>query len=160
MHQQWFLFDNPAKSSYWYRIKGRTTSGGERAGVEYDLHKLLRYHCNGPSLSSSTLADQIALDPQKEKNVEENFDECYGGALWRKFYQNLGQAFNGKTEPRYAAFVPHYAKALRSLWSQSGLRDQLGDLQEVKCVAYWHDTSPAARKEGPIVVNSALMWKV
>lgn len=168
MHQQWFLFDNPAKTSYWFRIKGipksRSDSGrgsAEGVEIEYDLHKLLRYHCSGDgsysSLSPKLLADKIVLDSRI--NEEEDFEEVYGGALWRKFFQNLGQLCNEKTRPRYAAFVPHYVKALHSLWNQRGLHKQLGDLREVKCVAYWRDTSPIGNVS-KAVVNCQVMWIV
>ena len=167
MNQQWFLFDTPARTSYWFRIKG--TAGN----TEYDLLKLLRLHCAGTmqQVAPRPLAEALEMEsPGKRDATSEGFDNLYGGALWRKFLQNIGQPTNSSSSKdqggaanknkkmassRYGAFVPHCVKALHSLWTMAGLRDHIGPLKQVECVAYWVDTAPSVTTVG---LNSAVMW--
>ena len=48
VQQQWFLFDNPPKRSFWFRIVGEDVQGNQ-----YDLHKMTLLYSQPPTITST-----------------------------------------------------------------------------------------------------------
>ena len=150
VQQQWFLFDNPPKRSFWFRIVGEDVQGNQ-----YDLHKMTLLYSQPPTITSTinwiksyTTTAAAAAAPSSEssftmfnrKNLiytrtldEEyetmSFEEIYGNHRWRKFFQKL----NAPTK-LFNQFHQPYANSLNQIWKIIGMENKCGKLKKVKCI--------------------------
>ena len=105
--QQWYLFDKPAASSYWYSVIGKVMmpqrGGNDRdSQCVYDLHKMLRMFVEGRLVLidgeknvqySKVVSSSLAMSSEKlSKDYDKiSFESVYGGHRWRKLMQNIGK---------------------------------------------------------------------
>ena len=150
VQQQWFLFDNPPKRSFWFRIVGEDVQGNQ-----YDLHKMTLLYSQPPTIKSTinwiksyTTTAAAAAAPSSEssftmfnrknltytRTLDEQyetmlFEETYGNHRWRKFFQKL----NAPTK-LFNQFHQPYANSLNQIWKIIGMENKCGKLKKVKCI--------------------------
>ena len=187
--QQWYLFDKPAASSYWYRVWGSVkapkgadgSSGGNCAKQVYDLQKMLRMFVDGQLREidageakrggKDTARTLMVSSERLTKNEGDiSFENIYGGHRWRKFLQNIGKhpretaAKNkgGGGGGRYKSFVDSYTSSLAYVWKASGMEREEGALSSVQCVGYWApltETRPSGAASEGGALRSGLLWE-
>ena len=137
VQQQWFLFDKPARNSFWYRILGEVeveaeAEAGSRVGKEgessapstpaaatttVDLHRfMLRLQAEdsrfGFGVGDDIDVDGLAYSPFDSVEARA-WEECFGNHRWRKLFQKLTDSRN-----RFLAFRMPYARFLQAEWNR------------------------------------------
>ena len=148
VQQQWFLFDKPNSTSFWFRIVGHLK---DSKGM-VDLHQVM-VHRNDPQIQEYPV--KYAPFTSKQSRL---WGACYTSHRWRKLYQRLSDKGN-----RYKAFQARFAESLVELWNVSKYRDAFGEVRKVSCVGVWTQIpsmSSAESSQGWVAPSSAEAWSV
>ena len=141
VQQQWFLFDKPAKNSFWFRIVGEISASNHKSSTaeptKVDLHRFMLGLQNDSWLSAVLSQGQSTKCASKEylnycpydSPKHRAWEDCYGSHRWRKLFQKLTDS-----KKRFVAFRQPYARFLQSEWDDKMVKRGFGRLQKVTMV--------------------------
>ena len=98
LHQQWFLFDRPARDDHWFVTVGTCVDG-----TQIDLFTSV--HCNDASAPTQGEAAALPSVPPVLASPPPAWESTYRSHRWRKWFGRIAEDSGARLRPAYARYL-------------------------------------------------------